>query len=141
MNRSLISDFPLVADEERRIRAEFASKIGELNAAMQLCELIAALDGDQRFKLWISQLEVLHRHASHELLNASEPHGLARAQGKVQALSSILAITKAAAQERKDLAERLRSEHDYAVKTGITSQGPIHPSAGLWSKSHGQHDS
>lgn len=138
MNPAIL-DFPLVVDEERRIRADHARRIGELEAARGLCEQVAALEGDGRFRVWIAHVEELLRRAEHELRTVSDPHALARAQGKVQALSSVASIVRAAETERKALAERLLEEHDRASKAGLTSSGPIHPSGGIWSD-HGRHE-
>ena len=132
-------DFPIVHDEERRIRADHTRRIGELEAARGLCEHIAALAGDARFKLWVAQLEELQRRAEHELRTAVETNAVFRAQGKVQALSSVVAITRAAEAERKALAERLLEEHDRASKAGLDGAGAIHPSGGIWSD-HGRHE-
>jgi len=132
-----ILDFPLVADEERRIRADHARRLGELEAARALCEQVAALEGDGRFRVWIAHVEELLRRAEHELRTAVDPHALARAQGKVQALTSVVAIVRAAEGERRALAERLLEEHDRASRAGLTSSGPLHPSGGIWSD-HGR---
>jgi hypothetical protein len=130
-------DFPLIVDEERQVRSDHARRITELEAARGVCEHVAALAGDARFKLWIAQVEGLLRTAEHELRSIKDPYELARAQGKVVALTSIVTITRAAEAERRALAERLLELHDRASKAGLTSAGYIHPSGGLWSE-HGR---
>jgi hypothetical protein len=132
-------EFPLIQDQERAIRGAHARKVAELEAARRLCEDVAVLAGDQRFRIWIANVEGLLHCAEHELRNANDPHALARAQGKVQGLTSVVNVVRAAEAERKALAERLLEEHDRASRTGVTSTGPIHPSVGLWSD-HGKHE-
>lgn len=56
--RPEILEFPLIHNEERGIRAAHARRVGELEAARGLCESIAALEGDARFRAWVRHVHL-----------------------------------------------------------------------------------
>lgn len=135
----LLHDFPLVRDQERDLRRRARAKAAELQLAMQQCEQVALLAGDQRFKLWIAIVQKMLDSAQAELLAAVDAHTLARAQGRVLGLQAIVAITSVSEAQRKDLAQRLKEEHDLAVALDLNGEGPINPGKAIWSD-HGRHE-